>query len=59
MIRVSVTLRPPGSGGWSPIVVTYDPNRRGELPNPLQIRRGDPWPINGVPFRVSSVRVQA
>jgi hypothetical protein len=59
MTRVELTLRPPGSGNHSPLVVTFDPRRRGELPNPLHIRRGDPWPINGVAFRVSSVRVQS
>lgn len=58
MSRVTLTLRPPGRGGWSPIVLTFDAARRGELPLPVAIRRGDLWPINGQAYRVSRIRVQ-
>ena len=51
-----LALRPPGRGNHSPIVITYNPRRRGDMPAPLQVKVGDPFPLNGVVYRVSEIR---
>lgn len=50
-----ILLVPPGRGRWSPIVVTYDPKRRGEAPIPLTVKVGDRVPLFGREFRVQAV----
>lgn len=52
MTIVTVTLRPIGRGGWSPITLTYDPRVRTELPAPLQFVRGQRVPMFGRDYRV-------
>ncbi len=56
MTQVTVTLRPVGRGGWSPITLTYDPRARSELPVPIEFRRGQIIPILGRDYRVSRVQ---
>jgi hypothetical protein len=56
MTRVTVTLRPIGRGGWSPITLQYDPRVRSELPAPMEFRRGQIVPINGRDYRVARVQ---
>lgn len=55
MSRVTVTLRPVGRGGWAPLVLSYDPQRRSELPTPLDFKRGQTVQIMGQTFKVSRV----
>lgn len=50
-----VTLVPPGRGRWSPLVLTYDPKRRGELPLPVGLRVGERVQVMGQVFRVARV----
>jgi hypothetical protein len=57
MTTVTVTLRPVGRGGWGPITLTYDPRVRGELPAPMEFRKGQIVPLLGRDYRVA--RVQA
>lgn len=56
MTRITVTLRPRGRGGWSPLVLTYDPRCRHELPAPMEFRRGQIVPILGREYRVTKVQ---
>lgn len=58
MTRVTVTLCPRGRGRWSPVVLTFDADRRSELPLPVSIKRGDIWPMAGAEYRVRSVKVK-
>lgn len=55
MTRVTVTLRPLGRGGWSPLVLSYDSRVRSEMPAPLEYRRGQVVTIDGREYRVSKV----
>lgn len=55
MTLVTVTLRPLGRGGWSPITLQYDPRVRSEQPAPIEYRRGQVVSINGRDYRVSRV----
>ena len=48
-------LRRLGRGRWSPLVLTYDPNRQGQLPVLLQAKVNDRIPVAGVIYRVSKV----
>jgi len=54
--RVTITLCPRGRGRWSPIVLTYDPKRRHELPAPMEFRRGQVVQFNGRDYRVAKVQ---
>lgn len=55
MTQVTVTLRPVGRGGWSPITLTYDPRVRAELPAPMEFRKGQIVPMFGRYYRVARV----
>ena len=55
MTRVTVTMRPVGRGGWSPLVLSYDSRVRSEMPAPLEYRRGQVVTIDGGEYRVSKV----
>ena len=55
MTRVTVTLCPRGRGRWSPVVLTYDPKRRHELPAPMEFKRGQIVSLAGREYRVAGV----
>ena len=52
---MTVTLVPPGRGRWSPLVLRWDERRRGELPLPVGIKRGDLVLVMGATWRVQRV----
>jgi hypothetical protein len=53
---VTVVLKLPGRGRYSLVTVTYTQRLQPGQPTPLQLRKGDPFPINGVVYRVIEVR---
>lgn len=53
---MTVTLKRPGRGNFSTVVVTYTERLQPGQPTPVQVKRGDPWPMNGVVYRVHEVR---
>lgn len=56
MNAVTVTLRPLGRGKWSPLVLTYDPRVRAELPAPMEFKRGQRVEFLGQAYRVARVQ---
>ena len=48
---MTLILRPPGRGAWSPVIVTID----GRHAVPLGFKRGDDFPLGGVIFKISKV----
>lgn len=52
---ITVTLRPRGRGGWSPLILRYDPKCRAELPAPMEFKRGQIVPMFGREYRVARV----
>ena len=53
---MTLVLVRPGRGNYSPVTLTYAPRRQPKQPVPMQVKRGDPWSINGVTYRVREVR---
>lgn len=51
-----VILKLPGRGNYSRITVQYVERLQPKQPTPMQVKRGDPWPMNGVEYRVHEVR---
>lgn len=56
MTRITITLRPVGRGGWGPITLQYDPRVRGELPAPMEFKRGQLVQLLGHEYRVARVQ---
>ena len=52
---MTLILRRLGRGCWSPLVVTYDHHRQGQLPILLAAKVGDRIEVAGVAYRVSKV----
>lgn len=48
---MTLLLRPPGKGNWSPVIVVID----GRHAVPLEFRRGDLFPLAGQVFRIVKV----
>lgn len=52
---MTLVLRPRGRGNHSPLVLTYTERLRGEQPTRVEVKRGAPWVVNGIEYRVSKV----
>lgn len=52
---MTLVLRRVGRGGWSPLRISYDPARQGQLPTGVEARIGARFDIAGVMYRVSKV----
>ena len=50
---MTLVLKPPGRGKWSPVLVTIEPSRNAPLP--LYVARGQRVQIGGQTFRVAQV----
>lgn len=48
-------LVPPGRGNHSRVILRWDERRRGELPMPIDLKRGDLVPVLGSTYRVQSI----
>jgi hypothetical protein len=53
---LTVVLKLPGRGSYSTVTVQYTQRLQPGQPTPLQVKRGDPWSMNGVVYRVVEVR---
>jgi hypothetical protein len=51
---VTLILRPPGRGAWTPVVLTVENSRHAPLP--LEVFVGQRWTLGGKVFRISEVR---
>lgn len=52
---MTLVLRRCGKGNWSPLRITYDPARQGQMPTLVHAKRGDRITLEGVVYRVSQV----
>jgi hypothetical protein len=52
---MTIVLTPKGRGRWSRIRITWNERWRSELPNGVEIRVGDDWPMAGTVYRVAEV----
>lgn len=52
---MTLVLRRIGRGRWSPMTLTYDHKRQGQLPAPVEARVGARFELGGVVYRVSRV----
>lgn len=53
---MTLVLKLPGRGRYSPVILTYTQRLQPGQPTPVQVRVGDLWPINRVVYRVCEVR---
>ena len=53
---MTVIVKLPGGGNYSLVTVTYTQRLQPGQPTPVQLRKGDAFPINGVVYRVHEVR---
>jgi hypothetical protein len=51
-----VVAKLPGRGRYSHVTVTYTQRLQPGQPTPVQMKKGDPFPINGVPYVVHKVQ---
>lgn len=54
-LALTLVLRRIGRGNWSPLQVSYDHHRQGQLPVLLVAKVGDRIEVAGVDYRVSKV----
>ncbi|WP_156089049.1 hypothetical protein [Paucibacter sp. KBW04] len=52
---MTLLLRRIGRGNWSPLLISYDHHRQGQLPILLAAKVGDRIEVAGVAYRVSVV----
>lgn len=52
---MTLVLRRIGRGNWSPLQISYDHHRQGQLPILLAAKVGDRVEVAGVAYRVSKV----
>lgn len=52
---IHLILRRLGRGNWSPLRLSYDPARQGQLPPPVEARIGARLNIGGITYRVSRI----
>ena len=50
-----MVLKLPGRGRYSHVTLRYTQRLQPGQPTPVQVRKGDPWVINGVVYRVVEV----
>jgi hypothetical protein len=50
---MTLILRPPGRGNWTPVVLTLEQSRHS--PKPLLVKVGERVPLGGQVFRVARV----
>lgn len=53
---MTLILRPPGRGNWSPLVLSFDERHHAHLPVPIGTKPGDRLTVNGREYRVAEVR---
>jgi hypothetical protein len=51
---LTLTLRPPGRGAWTPVVLTLEQSKHAPLP--LEVHVGQRWVLGGRVFRVAKVQ---
>ena len=52
---MTLILRRMGRGNWSTVELRYNAARQGQMPTPVQARRGDRIELAGVIYRVARV----
>lgn len=52
---MTLVLKLPGRGRYSLVTLQYAHRLQPGQPTPMQVRKGEPWTINGVVYRVVEV----